>query len=370
MNKSVVLKTQENLQMLAPYVADITTDAIIITDKDQKILYVNPAFSEITGYASKEVVGKNPSVLKSGKHSQKFYLKMWDTLLKGEVFKNVMINKHKNGEILYEEKVIVPVRNEKGSITHYVSTGRDITDRIKLQKKLKQETLALQQSNKDLETFVYKASHNLRGPVASIIGIASMFHDEIKDEKSLVYCSYIQTCAQNLDEVLKNMLHLQVLCKEEGQNDAINFVTLIYKIKSSYRKYEGFNETDFILTCKLTQEFISNERMMHSLFQNIMHNTVKFRKLGVAEKNKVTIGIIEYKNGIKIKIIDTGIGIKKQHLSKVFDMYYKGNSTHKGSGLGLYFVRQIVYHLGGKITIDSKSMDGTTITILLPRVKK
>lgn len=364
-----MLKASPNILTLAPYVANITTDSIIITDKNQKIVYVNPAFSEITGYDNKEVVGKNPSILKSGKHSQKFYKKMWETLLNGEVFKNIMINKHKYGNILYEEKVIVPVRDIKGKITHYVSTGRDITERIKLQKKLKQQALALQQSNKDLETFVYKASHNLRGPVASIIGIASMFHEEIMDEKALGYCAYVQSCAQNLDEVLKSMLHLQVLNKCEGRIDEIDFVKLINKIQSAYSHYEGFKETDFLISCNLSQKFFSNEKMIDSMFQNIIHNSVKFRKLEVS-RNKIAINISEYKSGIMIKIEDNGIGIKKQHLPKVFDMYYRANNTHRGSGLGLYFVRHLVNHLGGKVSIASKTNCCTTLTIQLPKTAK
>ncbi len=369
MKHSEILNPQKKLQLLAPHIADITTDSIIITDQNQKILFVNPAFTEITGYTGKEIIGKNPSVLKSGKHSQTFYQKMWSTLLKGQVFKKVMINKHKNGAILYEEKVIVPIKNSKGKITHYVSTGRDITDRILLEQNLKQKTLALEQSQKDLETFIYKASHNLRGPIASIIGIASMFQEEIKDEKALGYCAYVQTCAQNLDEVLKSMLHLQIISKEKEQNDTINFIELIQNVQASYIKYEGFAETNFVVSYNLTKDFLSNEKMIDSLFQNLMHNAVKFRKLGTNKKNKVTIDISEYRKGIKIEIKDNGIGIKMQYIRKVFDMYYKGNNTHKGSGLGLYFVRQIVSHLEGKVSISSNPMCCTSISILLPRIK-
>jgi PAS domain S-box-containing protein len=103
-------------------------DAVVITDLDGNIEYVNPAFERTTGYTLAEVRGKNPRVLKSGQHDQKFYEDLWQTVLKGEVFAAEIYNRKKNGEIFIEIKTISPIRDEDGKITHFVATGRNITE--------------------------------------------------------------------------------------------------------------------------------------------------------------------------------------------------------------------------------------------------
>jgi PAS domain S-box-containing protein len=354
-------------QNIEQYVSDRTTDEIIITDKNENILYVNPAFTKITGYSPEEVLGKKPSLLRSGKHTENFFKKMKNTLNKGDVYKNVMINKHKDGKILYEEKVIVPVKNPKGLITGYVSTGRDITEKINLELDLKKYIKELKKNNADLEKFIYRASHDLRGPVASIIGVTSLFKDEIKDEKALKYFDFVKECAQNLDEVLKNMLHLQILFKDKPKATEINFSKLIEGVLGSFNYYEGFSETEFIISDASAKNFYSQEKMLFSIFQNLIHNSVKFKKLNSTERPVVKITIKNTPEETIIEIEDNGMGIKKDHQSKIFEMFYRANSTHRGSGLGLYFVKQMLNHLEGDVTVWSKEKQGSLFRIALPK---
>lgn len=358
------IKNAVSLQNLIAQVSEITSDEIIITDRNQKILYVNPAFTTITGFSPEEVLGKEPSILKSGKHSKRFYDKMWDTLSNGEAFRKIMINRHKNGYLFYEEKVIIPVKDIHGEIMHYVSTGRDVTQRIELQKSLKRQSMQLVKANKDMETFVYKAAHDIRGPLASIIGIANMFSSEIVDEKALQYCDYIKSCAQNLDEILKSMLHLQVLNNSEPVITRINFQKLIDRLLNSFKYYEGFNIARINVSIELENDFFSDESSIFCVFQNLIHNAVKFRKLG--RETEIYVCITPFRNGVKIKVEDNGIGVKKQHIDKIFNMFYRANTTHKGSGLGLYFVDQIVRNLKGKITFLSEEGTGTKVSIAIP----
>ena len=113
-----------------------TGDAVIITDRFGVIEYVNPAFEAMSGYSSQEALGNNPNIIKSGKHDAGFYKQLWATLLSGEDFRDVIINRKKDGTIYYEEKTISPLRDDEGKISHYVATGKDITDRIQTQEKL------------------------------------------------------------------------------------------------------------------------------------------------------------------------------------------------------------------------------------------
>ena len=111
-------------------------DSIMITDINGIIEYVNPALSRMTGYSKDELVGQTPRILKSGRQPDIFYVRMWNTIQQGNTFSDVIINKHKNGHFFYEEKTITPQKNRQGQIINYISSGKDITERIEAQERL------------------------------------------------------------------------------------------------------------------------------------------------------------------------------------------------------------------------------------------
>ncbi len=108
-------------------VVEATADAVIVTDRGGRIEYVNPAFETATGYTRAEVLGRNPSMLKSGAHGREFYAGLWRTLVEGRVFRGTLINRNKSGELFFTEQTITPVRKPGGEITHVVSVGKDVT---------------------------------------------------------------------------------------------------------------------------------------------------------------------------------------------------------------------------------------------------
>ena len=114
----------------------LADDAVMITDPKGAIEYVNPAFTQLTGYTEEEVLGHKPNILRSGAHHVLFFERLWKTVAAGEVFSDVFINRRKDGGTYYEQKTISPLRDAAGHITHFVSTGRDITDRINVQERL------------------------------------------------------------------------------------------------------------------------------------------------------------------------------------------------------------------------------------------
>lgn len=113
-----------------------TADSIIITDANGKIEYVNSGFESTTGYNRDEVVGNKPSILNSSIHGEKFYRNLWGTISTGNVFREVLVNRKKDGSLYYEEKTITPLRDTENRITHYISSGKDITERMHNQQKL------------------------------------------------------------------------------------------------------------------------------------------------------------------------------------------------------------------------------------------
>lgn len=128
-------KRLENEMKKLSRALDQTADAVLITDRDGIIDYVNPAFEKITGYSRTEVLGKRPAFLKSGLHEESFYRQLWQNLLHGMPFNDIFINRRKNGDLYYEAKTITPVRDERGDVTHFVATGKDITDSLRQKKR-------------------------------------------------------------------------------------------------------------------------------------------------------------------------------------------------------------------------------------------
>jgi len=117
-------------------VMEQTADIVIVTDTLGKIEYVNPSFEKITGYTYAEAVNKTPHFLASGKHKPEFYRHLWDTITTGNSYSNIFINRRKDGSLYYEEKTITPIKDYTGTITHFVSTGKDISERIQVQERL------------------------------------------------------------------------------------------------------------------------------------------------------------------------------------------------------------------------------------------
>jgi PAS domain S-box-containing protein len=147
-------QTEEQLRQLSR-VVEQAEDTVVITDRNGKIVYVNPAFERLTGYRAAEAVGNSPRVIKSGLHDNDFYKNLWDTILMGEVFTGEIANRKKSGDVFYEIKTIAPLRDARGVITHFVATGKDITE-----KKYAEEQLRL--AYQDLERRVHERTAELQ----------------------------------------------------------------------------------------------------------------------------------------------------------------------------------------------------------------
>ncbi|HEX5622867.1 MAG TPA: diguanylate cyclase, partial [Sulfuricurvum sp.] len=131
-------KAQQIELLKFAHVIQQSADLVMITDKKGVAEYVNDAYPVITGYAKEEFIGASPSILNSGEHGKPFFADMWKTILSGNVFHGVIKNKRSNGELYYEEKTITPIRLEGDSITHFISTGKEITEKVLAEKALEE----------------------------------------------------------------------------------------------------------------------------------------------------------------------------------------------------------------------------------------
>jgi len=155
-------KQQEAMLLKLSRAVEEAADSLFITDRDGVIEYVNPAFENLTGYTASEVIGKTPRILKSGKHDLAFYERLWKTLLDGETFRAVFINRKKNGDLYYEEKAISPIFDKSGNITHFVSTGRDVTHELQMREALRESEERFRLLVESTEDIVFTLDTNMR----------------------------------------------------------------------------------------------------------------------------------------------------------------------------------------------------------------
>lgn len=132
------MSSDEKVRVLASALEQIA-DAVIITDRQGVIGYVNESFEALTGYSRQEVIGQKPNILKSGRHGPEFYKELWGNVHAGKPFRAVFVNRKKDGELYYESKTITPVKARGENITHIVATGRDITERVQMERRLRKQ---------------------------------------------------------------------------------------------------------------------------------------------------------------------------------------------------------------------------------------
>ena len=205
-------KSREELKKMA-LVAQTTSNAVVITDKNQKIEWVNNAYEKLSGYTLQELFGKKAGELVQGPETSLIEInKIRNAVKNHKTIKTELINYSKKKKKNWISIHIQPIFNEYGKVTNYFSIGDNISDRIKKEKELKVLTKDLLDQNKELEQFNYVVSHNLRAPITNILGLSELLNDSnISSQERLEINKHIKASAHNLDEVLHDLsdvLHL------------------------------------------------------------------------------------------------------------------------------------------------------------------
>lgn len=166
----IVAKKQADKEIrLLSTAVEQTAESILITNPQGTIIYVNQAFEQITGYSKAEVIGRTPNVLKSGKQNAAFYQELWTTITQGQVWRNRLINKRKDGTLYTADMTITPARNDQGQIVNYVSAQRDITYELQMEERLRQA-----QKMEAIGQLAGGVAHDFNNILQAILGYAYM----------------------------------------------------------------------------------------------------------------------------------------------------------------------------------------------------
>ena len=232
----------------------------------------------------------------------------------------------------------------------------DITDRKRTEKELTE-------TNHELDTFFYKASHDLKGPLASVMGIVNLARMENDNALMEKYFGMIETSVKRLDQTLMDLIELAKTRRGSNKLSEMNVRTLVEEILYSLRHLPNFDKIKYDLKIDTEIDLVADKVLVLSVFQNLIHNAINYCN---RQAPWICIQIISSGNGIELEISDNGQGIPDKIKSRVFEMFYRGNSESGGSGLGLFIVKNALEKLKGKISFQSKEGQGTTFTVYIP----
>jgi PAS domain S-box-containing protein len=217
----------------------------------------------------------------------------------------------------------------------------------------------------ELSTFLYMASHDLKGPLASVIGLTNIAKNDVEDKEALNYLNLIQECTKKLDRSLMNFLKIIKIKNNNQEYLPIDFSSIIKEVISSLKHQDEFSNAEFTISNNLNYAFSADPDLIKSIFQNLIENSVKYQTRMRAPMVKISLN--EDPQNIYIAVDDNGRGIDEKIKHKIFNMFYRGDISSKGSGLGLYIVKSAVEKIDGTIDVNNKATGGVVFKMQFPK---
>jgi PAS domain S-box-containing protein len=362
---------EESLRKLSRAVEQ-SADTIMMADCSGIIEYVNPAFETLTGYTHDEVCGKTPRILKSGEQGPEVYQEMWRTILAGNVYRGILVNRKKNGDLYYVEESISPVRDAEGHITHFISNGRDLTDRLHLEAELRQA-----QKMDAIGHLAGGVAHDFNNLLTIITSYSELALDAVgKDSPLEAKIQEILLAARRAAELTR-----QLLAFSRKQPQALRVVELnqvIANIAKTLPRLIG-EDIEFSFSPgrgldRVRVDPVQIEQILMNLAANARDAMPQGGHLRV-ETGNVTLdegymqqklAVIPVGRYVIITVSDDGAGIPSEHLPHIFEPFYTTKPSGEGTGLGLATVYGVVKQNKGFIWAYSEPDMGTVFKIYLP----
>lgn len=347
----------------------MVAEAILVAfDTNAKISLINRKGTQILGYDEKELIGKDWFKICLAPEDYEDVSRVFRRLMAGEIqpfeyYENYIITKTgKKRYIAWHNSV---TRDEEGNITGTFSFGEDITERKLAEVQIELQNLELQKTNSELDRFVYSASHELRAPLASLLGLINIAKHEEKDHGKLILFDRMQKSIQGLDHFITDIIHYSRNSRLVLEHEIIDFVQLLTENIENLR---FMKETEFIqIEFKVVgqHEFYSDKKRISILLSNFLSNAIKY--YDVSKKQPFIHILVNIDQaGAHLEIKDNGIGISEEYLNKIFDMFYRATTHSSGSGLGLFIVKEIIDKMSGQIRVSSVKGEGTSFFVDIP----
>lgn len=379
-------KLAEEQMRLHLKILESAANAIVISGRNGIIEWVNPAFTDLTGYLPGEVVGKSPRVLKSGKQEVAFYKEIWRTILAGLVWHGELVNRRKDGSLYTEEMTVTPVTDPTGGIRHFIAVKQDITQRKLMEDRLRSAKEAAEAANVAKDHFIANVSHELRTPMNAILGMTELALDEDLPPSVRNYLATAKESADMLLDLLNEILDFSRLEAAQFQLDARPFS--LRRLLTNTLKTLGVSayEKGLELICDMTDhvpdELLGDSLRLRQVLLNLIGNAIKFTARGeivitvakvesscnAARRKRSAADFASTDNEVMLEfsIADTGIGIAPEEQENIFAPFTQVDASmtrnYGGTGLGLAIAAHLVRLMGGRIVVESQVGHGSVFT--------
>ncbi len=364
---------EETLQKLWRSVEQ-SADTVIIMDRSGVMEYVNPAFETLTGYSRQEAVGQTLAILKSEQEAVELGEEMWNTVLSGNVFRGIVTNRKKNGETLIFENALSPMRAGNGQITHFISTGRDITERRKLESDLQQV-----QKMDAIGRLAGGVAHDFNNLLLVISAYAELMLDSLPTQDPLRRnVNEIITASRRAADLTRQLLAFGR--KQMQLLQVLDLNAVIGEIATMLPRLIG-EDVQVVLVPglglgKVKADPIQIEQIVMNLAANGRDAmpgggtlTIETANVQVDESYVQRHSMVPQGDYVLLTVTDSGQGIAAIHLPHIFEPFYTTKEAGKGTGLGLATVYGIVKQNGGFVWVYSEPGLGTTFKVYLPMVQ-
>ncbi len=224
----------------------------------------------------------------------------------------------------------------------------------------------IENKNNELDTFFYKVSHDLKGPITSLKSLGDLARKEdIKDENALQYLSMYDKQVNRLSTIITELIKITEFNHKEIELTTIDFYEMVDNCISLYTYLPGFKEIKFTINVGIELQFVSEWSTVNSIVQNLIENSIKYIDPDKKE-HFVSITVDKGKNDVKIIVADNGTGISAEHQKRIFEMFFRASNSVEGTGLGLFILKRGVERLKGDVHLESEEGIGTTFTVSLP----
>jgi PAS domain S-box-containing protein len=345
--------------------------SVVITNYDGSIEYVNPKFTEMTGYKSEEVLGKNPRILKSGKMDPQIYTDLWNTIISGKIWQGELINRNKSGEFYWAFKSISPIFDHKNQISNFVAIAEDITEKKKNEAELIKAKEKAEESDRLKSAFLANISHEIRTPMNGIMGFAELLKEpDLSPENQNEFIGVIEQSGQRMLNIINDLIDISKIeagetilrIRETNVNKMLRELHLFFmpevNQKNIYLDYHcDLPDDESMIETDITK--------LNQILTNLIKNAVKF-----TDKGSIKFGYKHKDKLLEFYIADTGPGIPQEQKDFIFERFRQGtqslNKIHEGAGLGLAISKAYIELLGGSIWIESEFGKGSTFSFDTP----